>query len=365
MIRFIFALLVLIATPVYAQQFSACVTPRSSRVIATSATLVDTTLVTVSSPPTITPVVEENYTYTSVQAFTSTTKNSTVYAQSPVIGFESTCNALQYTLIPNTTTPLCSKYYMGYDLDFPQPLPEVYVEMWVKWDSSFTTQRPASDGPSCDIPCDYPPRVGGGMCYQLDKSGVVLMLGRVNNLSGAFGVTIGTGWPYALRAGVGHPCFFNNSGTSIKQLDEDEGHTCNYGLLDNEYTYRIDKGLQNGIGSFHVQGDTRYTNMFSSKLMQFDGKWHRYRYFFKAANGTYPNGSAISLWVDDSHLGTITDRDTVADKLIGLSIGRFMWQQPVRNEFIQIGRVRVWSANPGWDLCEAFCSGGAGPATGK
>jgi hypothetical protein len=34
-----------------------------------------------------------------------------------------------------------------------------------------------------------------------------------------------------------------------------------------------------------------------------------------------------------------------------------MWQQPIRNEFIQIGRVRVWSVNPGWNLCEVFCIG--------
>ena len=347
--KFMFVLGMLVTSPIHAQKFSACVTPRISRIIATADSITDTTLVGVLSPTTITPLLEENYTYASVQAFTSTVKNSKVYAQSPVIGFEPTCNALQYSLIPNTAT-LCDKYYMGYDVDFPQPVPEIYVEMWVKWDSAFTVQRPVTDSTACATRASN----GFNMYNNWEGSGVVLLMGRVNNLSGAFGLTLGTGWPWALQASNGHPCYFADGGPS-KQIDEDDRHTCGYGLLSNEYTYRKGSDAQNLPSSYLNTGDSRYTNMFSSKLMQFDGKWHRYRFWFKAANGVYPNGASTSLWIDDTHLGTITGRDTAADKLIGLSIGRFMWQQPIRSEFIQIGRVRAWTVNPGWNLCEAFC----------
>ena len=344
--------LLLWALPLHAQKFSACITPRTSTVRAMATNIFDTTAISVSDPlgwsgpP---PLIQENYTYPSFQAFTSAPRNSKVYGQSPVIGFEPNCNALRYTFIPNLSSQMCDKYYMGYDLDFPQPLPEVYVEMWVRWDSAFTLQRPVVDSTACKTTST------SGFTYNnMDGSGVVLLMGRVNNLSGAFGLTLGTGWPWALRVDNGHPCYFADGGPT-KQIDEDDRHTCGYGLLSNEYSYRKDTA-QNLPGKYHVAGDTRYTNKFSDNLMQFDRRWHRYRFWFKAANGVYPNGAATSLWIDDTHLGTITGRDTAADKLIGLSIGRFMWQQPSRSEFMEVGRIRIWATNPGWDLCEAFCS---------
>ena len=424
MMKFIFALGLFITIPIHAQQFSACVTPRTSKIIATAGIMRDTLLVRAISPATIPPLLEENYTYTSIQEFTSTTKNSKVYAQSPVIGFEPTCNALQYSLVPNPATNICNKYYMGYDVDFPQPVPEIYVEMWVKWDSAFATQRPVSDSAnaSCwqatpeftsqsepwflyrnlylreergwpavtfqgsDRSGRWPPSPAfnpttleepnpgptlvsravakqppwaspqANLTWYWNESGVVLMMGRVDNVSGAFGLTLGTGWPWSLRADNGHPCYFTYSDEPvpsgvIKQTDEDGRHHCGYGILSNEYANR------NGVGpqTLRDAGDSRYTNTFSTKLMRFDGKWHRYRFWFKAANGVHPNGSSTALWIDDEHLGTITGRDTAADKLIGLSIGRFMWQQPIRSQFIQIGRLRAWTTNPGWNLCEAFC----------
>ncbi len=352
--KYMFVLGMAFAMPIHAQKFSACVTPRTSTIVATAGNIIDTTLVSVSTPTTIAPVLEENYTYSSVQAFTSTTRNSKVYAQSPIIGFEPTCNALQYSLTPNAANPVCDKYYMGYDLDFPQQLPEAYVEMWVKWDSSFALHRPAADTTACKAATP-------GQSYSVwssmyGGSGVVLLMGRVNNQSGAFGLTLGSGWPWAMRADAGHPCYFADTGAT-KQLDENERHSCGYGLLSNQYTFQKGGGVWNIPGSYHVQGDARYTNVFSDKLMRFDKQWHRYRFWFKAANGVHPNGASISLWVDDTHLGTLNNRDTAADRLIGLSIGRFMWQQPIRSEFIQIGRVRVWSVNPGWNVCEAFCVG--------
>jgi len=326
----------------HAQLFRTCPTPRTSVISVSSVNIKDTIGLKVTDIFSPTPFFEEPYGYTSIDAFRTSSRVGTVYANLETLQIENVCGALRSTFRPRPTN-VCQKYYSGYDLNFPQPVGQAFVEVWARFDTSFVVQLPRSDSTSCRTQSGSSSLDGGK--YYYERSGFVFLMGRVNSNAGAFGVTVGTGYPFLYhQADVGTPCFFDWP-DAAKQTDEDNRHVCGYTILRLRYGYEV-----YGTGK-EMEG----REVFAKKLMQFDGKWHRYRFWFKAANGTYPNGASVSIWVDEDHLGTLLTQDTAADKLIGLSIGRFIWHQPTKPQYVEYGRVRVWSSNPGWNTCQSFC----------
>jgi hypothetical protein len=331
-----------------AQTYSACPTPGRSTLTVTAGNISTTKEITVVDIAAPAPVVDERYGYESIEKFTASPNTGKVYADLNNLQLEPECGALRSIFVPRTVN-VCEKYYSGYDLKIPQSAGEIFVEMWVRFDPAFEPQRPLADSTTCrgtDV----------GFMSKWYQSGYVLALGRVDNNTGAFGVTLGTGYPTHIRAGSGIPSYFYVSDELPKQVDEDERHISNYGTLGWQYMGHIFKNnIQVSGGGYAMAGDKRVRDEFGNALMRFDGKWHRYRFWFKAANGKYPNGAGYGIWVDDDHLGSLPIQDTLADQMIGLSIGRFLWHQPQRQQHVDIGRVRIWTTNPGWDICQTYC----------
>lgn len=338
-------------TVLAAQTYSACPTPGTRQFDVSAGKLKITREITVLDNPTPVPFIDERYGYADVTEFSSAQNTGTIYANPQTLQMESGCGALRYNFVPRYVN-VCEKYYSGYDLKFPQDVGEVFVEVWARFDPAFEPQRPRADSTLCR-------GTDRGLSAAWHQSGFVFMLGRVTPNAGAFGITLGTGYPYAMRGGAGVPGYMYIADEIPKQLDEDDRHTVNYGTLNMTFVgNRYRNNIQVGNGQYAVEGDTRNRDEFGNALMRFDGNWHRYRFWFKAANGTYPNGASLGVWADDDHLGSLPVQDSLADKLIGLSIGRFLWHQPRKEQYVDFGRVRVWTTNPGWNVCEVYCMGG-------
>lgn len=336
-IRKFLYLLLLIPSVLSAQTFQACPKPGYTTVTVLFDTLSSTVPIVIDELKYngINPVITEKYDYASITQLHNNPVNSRFYGSSQVLSVDSTCGVLRMNLDPveHTTPSVCSRYYTGYDLDLPAPTHEIFVEMHVKFDSGFVAQRPHSDStaPGCSETA-----VSDG--FWSNYSGFVMLMGRVDNGSGAFGVVSGTHWPYNQnRFEVGAACHFEwpITATWTKQDDEEWRLSCGHHILGAAYAGR------------------GYTD-FNTKLIRYDGKWHRYRFWFKAGN-TSPNLGGVGVWIDDEHMGTLPIQDVTTDNLIGLSIGRFMWQRPVKQQAVEYGYIRIWDRNPGWNLCEKFC----------
>jgi len=340
--KWLYAVLIF-PTVLTAQTYSACPTPGRSTLTVTAGNISTTKEITIVDIAAPAPVVDERYGYTDINAFRTSPNTGTIYANPANLQVENECGALRYTFPPRPPNT-CQQHYSGYDLKFPQPIGQAFVEVWARFDTAFVVQIPKSDSTSCITePGEW--FLDGRKLYW-HRSGFVFLMGRVNNNAGAFGVTMGTGYPGRYyQADIGSPCW-SEWPDNEKQVDEDDRHICGYPLLRMRY-YKYPETQPNKLVAAHEE--------FARRLMLFDGKWHRYRFWFKAADGIYPNRAAISVWVDNDHLGTLLNRDTAADKLIGLSIGRFIWHQPTKQQYVEYGRVRVWASNPGWDICQAFC----------
>jgi len=338
---FLVLLLLLVPTALSAQTYSACPAPASAQLNATYGGITVPVPITISEyayggvPATFT----ESFNYTTVTQLRADPKNSGFYGSSNSLSLATKCKAVRLNFNPaEHVGGKCEKYYVGYDMALPVPNREIFIEMWVRFDPQFELNRPKSDTlelePGCSSTSGWWPR-----------GGFVMAMGRVDNAAGAFGVTLGEGWPVVDRFNLGAACYYPASvtfgPTYTKQMDEDNRHTCGYGIIPSLHAWK------SGDQSLHTTA------------IRLDGQWHRYRFWFRTGNARRNQGG-IGVWVDDQHMATLPVQDAISNTLTGLALGRFMWHKPPRVQYVEYGRIRIWNTNPGWSMCEYACGAVSG-----
>lgn len=84
-------------------------------------------------------------------------------------------------------------------------------------------------------------------------------------------------------------------------------------------------------------------NEFGGPAQPFDGQWHTYRLHMRAGSA-----GAATFWYDGALVRRFTNIATTASNIYGLAIGRNLNQGPAAPQSLTVGRVRVYTANPGW-----------------
>jgi len=344
------------------QTLATCPVPRVSKVFAssTSPLLKDSAATQTTDPaaPSVVPWIDETF---QSYANTAALKSSTLYEKfyGPIAIEDTLCKTVTHIFDPtvymdSSSTVPCGKYFIGQNLKFPAAATQVWVELWVKFEIGFKPYRKIADTVLAGCERDKTP-----------GTGYVFVMGRVNPAAGAFGATMGTLWPLSNTFNAGAPCHWTwPLGTVVsgdfagrswtKETDENYRHSCGYGILPSMYYYKVDTS-PTFVNQYYSPGDPTLSNMFTNKLQPFDGNWHRWRIWMKAAGGVHPNTGGVGLWIDNEHMGTLPIQDVAADEIYGLALGRFMWQRPQKLQRMWWGRVRVWNTDPGWNLCQTFC----------
>jgi len=287
------------------------------------------------------PWFVEDFNYTTTTQLRQNPINSRFYGSAQSIGVNVECNqTVRLNFNPSEATGgLCDRYFVGYDITFPNTTKELYIEFRGRFSDGFMPTRLTSDTTTTGCVQQEPnPNGPGQVLNWWNGVGFVMLMGRVDNGSGAFAASIGEGWPIRRGFEIGAACHFEWPITSTwtKEQDENYRYLCGWHILRAHYQY-----------SYPL-------NDFDNKLVRLDGKWHVYRFYFKT-DASSPNRGALGVWIDGEHMGTLPVQDVTSNNFIGLSLGRFMEHRPVKQQYVEFAKLKVWNTNPGWSLCEKFC----------
>jgi len=183
---------------------------------------------------------------------------------------------------------LCNDYTIGRNIKFPNAVPEVWVDQWVKFDNNFQTLVPACAGVSSNGYKFIFGRCHGGSCGRYEL--------KVGNQTGLVQT--------AYAPGLNAPSAWQVIPISTSRLP--------------------------------------YSNVA-------DGKWHRWRQHLKAAPAGgiqvwFDNQLVYDSWSDPNQSGAAVD----ATSIYGLALGRNMNQGPTQPQSLWWGRVQVFLSDPGW-----------------
>ncbi|MHB1297306.1 MAG: LamG domain-containing protein [Gemmatimonadaceae bacterium] len=118
-------------------------------------------------------------------------------------------------------------------------------------------------------------------------------------------------------------------------------HKFLFGRVTPSGRFGLHAGTGGGQWTFGYPGNE--DNEFGWSASPFDGQWHTYRLHMKAG----PVGAA-TFWLDGVRIRSFSDVPTTASSIYGLAIGRNLNQGPATPQSLTIGRVRVYTADPGW-----------------
>jgi hypothetical protein len=213
-------------------------------------------------------------------------------------GYGSSTKSMRYTWPDRTSqggterNGRCGDYTIGRNVAFPHAATEVWVEVVAKFSENFTTRAPATWG--CTSNPDY--KFIFGLVTSNDS--------RNESRYGLYNGVYGTEW-HAGRPGIP------------------------------EDTYNPKRGFMAG------------------EPLNWDGKWHRYRFHWKISSPNKSDG-IFRLWIDDKLV--VEDTAVMTTNIygvptvgiLGLALGRNMNQGPGHVQHLWWGAVRAWNVNPGW-----------------
>jgi hypothetical protein len=283
------------------------------------------------APPAVAPNIEETYSsYTTVNQYAtrrefydplywsgwnwSNPPRSYVSFQSP--GFPPYPQSVRYTMPNRTTDPYrCDEYVIGRRIDLP-PVPSgpnmlnisenVWLELWVKYDSGYQNLPPV------DWYC------GTNNCWD--------EIAQDHDCAKSYYMEIVT---------VNMPGF----GEKFVIFGSWYGDTVAAGFVS---AYYMDRPL----------------TFVKKPVNILDGKWHRYRAHMKGQgtlNGCFgvwcpvdPTKPArFTMWFDNELVGS-GQLNSIAPMFFNLWIGNYLPGGSAQEQGMNIGRIRIWTTNPGW-----------------
>jgi len=260
-------------------------------------------LTVVYTPPPVAPILEEDFsTYTSTADMLSDPRgiyalsedvNSGQMALDQNVAYGTSTKSMRYDFPDRTgSSDRCHDYTIRRTLRFP-PQTHVWVELYAKFATNFTTVAPAS------FQCDGVSTPAYKLWFLNNSSGT----SRFQLLNGIFGSRWDAGYPPNEQAFIG-----------------------------------LNDGNSGGAPSDPL----------------WDGLWHRYRIEAKLSTTATSGDGIMRLWLDDVRYINVTNINTtnfdgsVWDKIDWSALGANMNQGPDHVMSIWRGLVRVYNQDPGW-----------------
>lgn len=318
------------------QIFTTPFVPGKYTLTAKHSTIADTAIARSIITSTVLPWVEESYAYTSYSEFSSFS-NPLYEGTANGIGdldqqfsVSSYDKSIKYTLLAGSD---CSIKTFGRDIKLPTEEDEVWIEVWMKYSTGFTTATSYS--------CKY---LYATSSYELAyKSWVVPIFAKVNRQSNFGGFTFQTHeWnedcstDCGLRINIGAPAGYDRAPGTYRAIAQ-------------PYYFTRLLGVNGPLTEW-----PSWPN---------DGQWHRVRLRFKTGGCNYYeadppgtsepfyrppiNSTEYELWLDNTHY-PLYKQDSGGCPIYAISVGYSIIRDPQINQYIWFGNVRIWNTNPGW-----------------